>query len=110
MPAGTPNQPWSGPTPTRVHPHPDGDRVEREVEHDHEHRIHDRRGPAADAERIGDAHGAGDEQGPRQTDDQRGAVDDEDPVGAVVVGLEDELVALLQQEAERRGAEELEER
>ena len=33
-----------------------------------------------------------------------------DPVGAVVVGLEDELVALLQQEAERRGAEELEER
>ena len=61
--------------------------------------------PAPNPQRVGDPHGARDEERPGQTDDQRRAVDDQHPVAAVVVGLEDQLVALLEQEAEGRGAD-----
>ena len=42
--------------------------------------------------------------------DDRGAVDGEDEVARIVIRLEDELVALLEEQPERSGADELEER
>ena len=94
----------------RPEAHPDRDRVEGEVEHDDQHGIDERRVAASHAERVGDAHRAGDDQRPRETDDDRCPVDGQQPVGRVVIRLEDQLVALLEQDAERRRADQLEER
>ena len=59
----------------RPEAHPDRDRVEGEVEHDDQDGVDDRRVAAPHAERVGDAHGAGDDQRPRETDDDRCPVD-----------------------------------
>ncbi len=94
----------------RPEAHPDRDRIEREVEHDDQHGIDERRVAASHAERIGDAHRAGDDQRPREADDDRRPVDGQQPVRRIVVRLEDQLVALLEQDAERGRADQLEER
>src|SRR5205807_9276505 len=74
--------------------HADGDGIEGEVEADGQDGVHEGCVPTPHAERVGDAHRAGDDQRPGQTNDDWSAVDGQQEVRRVLVRLEDELVAL----------------
>ena len=90
-------------------PHANGDRVEAQVQADGQQAVHHRRISASHAQRVGDAHGTRDDQRPGEADDDRCPIDLQHPGRVVVVGLEDELVALLEQDAEGGGADQFQE-
>ena len=95
--------------PPGPQPHADGDGIEGQIEADGQDGVHEGGVSAAHAERVGDAHRPGDDQCPGQADDDRRAVDGEQEMRRVVIGLEDELVAFLEEDAEGGGGDQLEE-